>query len=341
MNRRLPPMPNLGFATIPGSMLEGNPLGDPATRRVPVYLPPSYDGMKRFPVIYLLSGFASTGASFLNYGFGRPTLPEMTDLLIRSGAMPETIVVMPDCMTRYGGSQYVDSTATGPYESYLTGELLPWIDRSYATLPERRHRAIAGKSSGGFGALRLGMRHPELFGAVACHSGDMAFELCYRASFPSAALTLERYDGSLEAFFTNWESVDKKPKGEFALLDMMAMSAAYSPDPSQPVPENMLLPFDPHTCDIREEVWERWLEFDPLVMAGKKENRDALGTLSLLWLDCGSRDEYNLQFGHRRLSRLLEANGVAHRYEEFPDTHADTSYRYKSSLPLLAAAIAP
>lgn len=210
----------------------------------------------------------------------------------------------------------------------------------HATLPERSHRAIAGKSSGGFGALRLGMRHPELFGAVACHSGDMAFELCYRPNFPAAARTLERYGASISAFFSNWERLDKKPKGEFALLDMMAMSAAYSPDPSKQAPENMLLPFDPQTCEIREEVWKTWLEFDPLVMAGKKEYRDALASLALLWLDCGSQDEYNLQFGHRRLSRMLEANGVPHRYEEFPDTHADTSYRYRTSLPLLAAAIA-
>lgn len=331
--------PNVVFETVPGSTLEGNPLGDPSVRSVPVYLPPSYDGTKRFPVIYLLSGFASTGTSFLNFSFGRPTVPEAADALIRQGLLPEVILVMPDCMTRYGGSQYVDSLATGRYETYLTEELIPCIDNRFQTLSTARHRAIAGKSSGGFGAIRLGMRHPKLFSAVACHSGDMDFELCYRPNFPNAARTLEKYGGSLSAFFLNWESLDKKPRGEFALLDMMAMAAAYSPDPSRPAPENMKLPFDTRTCQTLPEVWDLWRLFDPLVMIGNERYRESLGSLSLLFLDCGSQDEYNLQFGHRRFSDLAAKAGIAHRYEEFPDTHADTSYRYKTSLPLLASAI--
>lgn len=331
--------PNVVFETVPGSTLAGNPLGDPAARQVPVYLPPSYDGTKCFPVIYLLAGFASTGASFLNFSFGRPTVPETVDTLIRQGLMPEAILVMPDCMTRYGGSQYVDSTATGRYETYLTEELIPWIDSRFSTLAEHKHRAIAGKSSGGFGALRLGMRHPKLFSAVACHSGDMDFELCYRPNFPNAARTLERYGGSLSAFFMNWESLDKKPRGEFALLDMMAMAAAYSPDASRPAPENMKMPFDTRTCHPVTEVWDLWRKFDPVVMIEDERCRQALGSLRLLFLDCGSQDEYNLQFGHRRFSDLATKAGIAHRYEEFPDTHADTSYRYRSSLPLLASAI--
>ncbi|NTW51347.1 MAG: esterase [Chlorobiaceae bacterium] len=339
MSLEPPDLPNVVFETVPGSTLEGNALEDPAARRVPVYLPPSYDGTKRFPVIYLLAGFASTGTSFLNFSFGRPTVPETADALIRQGLMPETILVLPDCMTRYGGSQYVDSAATGLYETYLTEELIPWIDNRFATLREARHRAVAGKSSGGFGAIRLGMRHPGLFSAVACHSGDMDFDLCYRPNFPNAARTLEKYGGSLSAFFMNWESLDKKPRGEFALLDMMAMSAAYSPDPAMPAPENMKLPFDTRTCRLIPEIWELWRQFDPLVMIENERYRKALGSLNLLFLDCGSQDEYNLQFALRRFTDRASEFGIAHRYEEFHDSHADTSYRYKISLPLLASAI--
>lgn len=331
--------PNVVFEAIPGSLLEGNPAGDPARRYVPVYLPPSYDGQKRFPVICLLAGFASTGMSFLNFGFGRKTVPEMIEALIREKAMPETIVVMPDCMTRYGGSQYVDSTATGAYESYLTAEVIPHIDRYYRTLPSARHRAVAGKSSGGFGAIRLAMRHPDLFSAVACHSGDMAFELCYQPNFPSAARILEKYHGDLSLFFEHWESLDKKPRGEFALLDMMAMAAAYSPDPSLPPPASMKLPFEPRTCQCVPEVWALWKSFDPLSMLEEPCFQDALGSLATIFLDCGSQDEYNLQFGHRQFSDRAARAGIAHRYEEFADTHADTSYRYRTSLPRLAEAI--
>ncbi|MGC8775022.1 MAG: alpha/beta hydrolase [Chlorobaculum sp.] len=331
--------PNVVFEAIESSLLKGNPLGDPATRHVPVYLPPSYDGTERFPAIYLLAGFASTGMSFLNYGFGRQTLPEMIDSMIRRGEMPKAIVVMPDCMTRYGGSQYVDSTATGPYETYLTSELMPHIDRKFRTLAQARHRAVVGKSSGGFGALRLGMRHPELFAAVGCHSGDMDFDLCYRPNFPVAARVLEKYDGSIPAFFTRWESLDKKPRGEFALLDIMAMAACYSPDPLLQPPGNMKLPFEQRTCQLVPEIWERWKSFDPLTMLEATKHQDALGSLGQLFLDCGSQDEYNLQFGHRRFSARATEIGIAHRYEEFPDTHTDTSYRYQVSLPLLARAI--
>ncbi len=336
-----PNRPNLVIAEIPGLTLAGNPLGDPQARQLPVYLPPSYDGSRRFPVIYLLAGFASTGMSFMNYGFGRKSLPELLETMIAGKKMPEVIVAMPDCMTRYGGSQYVDSEATGPYERYLAEEVIGFVDRQFMTIADKRHRAVAGKSSGGFGALRLGMRHPDLFSAVACHSGDMAFELCYRPNFPVAARILERYEGSLQAFFSGWESADRKPKGEFALLDMLAMAAAYSPEPGKAAPENMNLPFDPQTCEIIPEIWERWLAFDPVRMLSQQRHQDALGSLSTLYLDCGSQDEYNLQFGHRQFSRLAAARGISHRYEEFADGHTDTSYRYKSSLPLLAASIAP
>ncbi len=331
--------PTVVFEPVESSVLKGNPLGDPTRRYVPVYLPPSYDGTKRFPVIYLLAGFASTGMSFLNYGLGRQTVPEMVDRLIREGAMPETIVVMPDCMTRYGGSQYVDSAATGAYETYLTGELIDHIDRTFRTLPEARHRAIAGKSSGGFGALRLGMRHPDCFSALACHSGDMDFDLSYRTNLPNAARILDRYDGNITAFFERWESLDKKPRGEFALLDIMAMAACYDPDPSKPAPANMHLPFEPRTCQLIPERWERWKRFDPITMLEEPRYQESLGKLGLLYLDCGSLDEYNLQFGHRRFTARASKLGIAHHYEEFPDTHTDTSYRYRVSLPLLAKAI--
>lgn len=331
--------PSVTTAHIPGITLAGNSAGDPTERFVPVYLPPSYDGTKRFPVIYLLSGFASTGRSFMNYSFGRPTVPEMAELLIASGQMRECMIVMPDCMTRYGGSQYVDSTATGPYETYLIDELIPFIDRTFLTLPERHNRAVAGKSSGGFGALRLAMRHPNCFSAAACHSGDMHFELCYKPNFPHAARLLERYGGSISAFLSAYESALKKPRNEFALLDIIAMSAAYSPIDDKPAPENMALPFNPFTCDIIEEVWKKWLSFDPLKMLEHDRYRDALHALNLLYLDCGNLDEYNLQFGHRLFSAKAKAFGIAHSYEEFPDSHSNTAYRYAVSLPEISKAI--
>ncbi len=332
--------PHIINILVPGVTLAGNPLDDPAERRIPVYLPPSYDENKRFPVIYLLAGFASTGQSFLNYSFGRQSVPEMAETLIADGKMHEAIIVMPDCMTRYGGSQYVDSPATGNYETYLVDEVIPFIDSTLSTLPEKKHRAIAGKSSGGFGALRLAMRHPDQFAAVACHSGDMGFELCYKPNFPAAARVLEQYRGSIADFLTSYLSALKKPQKEFALLDLIGMAAAYSPSIDTSTPENIRLPFTPHTCETVDEVWKQWLSFDPIEMIEKEEYREALRSLDFLFLDCGTLDEYNLQFGHRIFSAKATRYNIAHRYEEFMDTHSNTSYRYGVSLPALSEVIA-
>jgi hypothetical protein len=338
--RRTSSRPTVVFETVPGSRLAGNPLNDPVEREIPVYLPPSYDGKRSFPVIYLLSGFASTGKSFLNYSFGRQTVPEIAERLISSGLMKEVILVMPDCMTRYGGSQYLDSAGTGNYESYLLEDLIPHIDRTFCTVADGEHRAVAGKSSGGFGAISLGMKHPGIFSAVACHSGDMGFELSYMPNFPLAARILEKYRGSLSVFFETYESAPKKPRSDFPLLDIMAMSAAYSPDPEMPAPENMRLPFRPYTCEIIPDVWQSWLAHDPLVMLNDELYREALRGMKLLYLDCGSYDEYHLHYGHRRFSAIAKSCCIDHRYEEFPDSHSDTSYRYDISLPLLSSSIA-
>lgn len=334
-----PSYPRVIELAVPGETLRHNPLNDPALRRIPVYLPPSYDGSRRFPVIYLLAGFASKGQSFLNYSFGRQNVPEMAESLISEGSMKEVIIVMPDCMTRYGGSQYVDSPATGNYETYLVEEVVPFVDNSLLTLPERKHRAIAGKSSGGFGAIRIAMRHPGKFAAAACHSGDMGFGLCYMPNFPSAARILEQYGGSITAFIRQYEGSLKKPSRDFVLLDLIAMAAAYSPDTGKAPPENMQLPFDPFTCETIGDVWEKWLFFDPVTMIEEERYRDALRSLELLFLDCGSADEYNLQFAHRIFSRKASQYNIGHHYEEFMDSHSNTSYRYAVSLPALSKAV--
>ncbi|MCX6179182.1 MAG: alpha/beta hydrolase-fold protein [Chlorobiales bacterium] len=338
--RPLTRYPNVIEVVVPGITLAGNPLDDPTERRVTVYLPPSYDEKKRFPVIYLLAGFASKGQSFLNYSFGRQSVPEMAESLIADGKMQESIIVMPDCMTRYGGSQYVDSAATGNYETYLVDEVVSCIDRTLCTLAERQHRAIAGKSSGGFGALRLAMKHPDLFAAVACHSGDMGFELCYKPNFPAAARILEQYQGSILDFLTSYEQALKKPQKEFALLDLIAMAAAYSPVKVKCSPDNINLPFNPYTCEPVDEVWQEWLTFDPVEMIDKQKYSDALRSLDFLFLDCGTLDEYNLQFGHRIFSAKATRLGIVHHYEEFMDSHSNTSYRYGVSLPMLSGVIA-
>lgn len=318
-------------------VLRGNLAGDPSERRIPVYLPPSYDHepARHYPVVFVLTGFTGRGRMLLNDSPWSPALDDRCDALIAAGA-PEMIVVMPDCYTRFGGSQYVDSAATAPYETHLVEELVPWTDRAFRTLAAREHRGIAGKSSGGFGALRLGMRHPDVFGALACHSGDMLFEYCYQVDFPKACSVLQE-SGGLARFLEGFEAKAQKGKDDFLTLNIVGMAACYSPDPSAEL--GVGLPFDLATGLPRHDVFARWLEFDPLRLL--PAHAEALRSLRLVYLDCGTRDEFHLHHGARAFTAELTRLGIAHRYEEYADGHMNVSYRYDVSLPALARALSP
>jgi enterochelin esterase family protein len=315
--------------------LKDNAAGDPAVRTVPIYLPPSYaeQPARRFPVCYVLSGFTGRGTMLLNDGPWSPALDRRMDLLIEQGC-GEMILVLPDCFTRYGGSQYLDSTATGRYEEHLVGELVPWVDRRYRTQAARDHRAIAGKSSGGYGALIQGMRHPDVFGAVTSHSGDLYFDYCYRADVPKLCSALQRA-GGLKPWLEAFEGALQKKHDDLTVLNMIAMAACYSPNPEAPL--GIDLPCDLESGAFREEVWRRWLAWDPLQML--EAHADALRSMRLVYLDCGIRDEWHLHHGARLFSRRLRQLGIDHEHQEFDDGHRDVGYRYDVSLPKIAAAL--
>jgi enterochelin esterase family protein len=255
------------------------------------------------------------------------------DRLIAAGA-PEMILVMPDCATRFGGSQYLNSTATGRYEDHVTSELVAWIDARYRTLPAREHRGVVGKSSGGYGALVLAMRHPDVFGAMASHSGDLEFDYCYRGDVPKFC-SLVQAAGGLDAWLAAFEARLQKKSDDFVALNILAMAAAYSPNPQAPL--GIDLPIDLATGEFRDAVWNRWLEHDPLRLL--ERHADALRAMRLVHLDCGTRDEWSLHLGARLFARRLRQLGIAHEHEEFDDGHMNVSYRYDVSLPKLGRAL--
>jgi enterochelin esterase family protein len=318
-------------------VLAHNPLGDPTTRSLPIILPPDYDTSgKRYPVIYGLTGFTGSGPMMLNLSAWQPNFQQRIDRLTAAGKLPPAIYVLPDCFTRYGGSQYLNSTAIGRYEDYVLDEIVPHLDRTYRTIAGAEGRGVFGKSSGGYGSIMLGMQHPDVFGAVACHSGDMAFDLVYRCDFPKFANTIQKA-GGLEKWWIEFESKVKKENRDVEAVNILAMAAAYSPNPNAtPLPIDF--PFDLETCELKPDVWARWLEFDPVQLADRYA--DNLKRLRLLFIDCGSRDEFNLHFGARTLVKKLKALGVPHEYEEFDDGHMNVQYRYDVSLPKIAGALA-
>ncbi|HEY5019597.1 MAG TPA: alpha/beta hydrolase-fold protein, partial [Steroidobacteraceae bacterium] len=159
------------------SALAGNLLGDPSTRFVDVYVPAGQTG-RDLPLLVDLVGFTGSGLSHTNWAAFRENVPERLDRLIGEGKMPPVVVAFPDCFTRLGGNQYINSAAMGAWEDYLLREMLPVVERQFGCGGEGR-RGVFGKSSGGYGAIVHALRHSNVWSAAACHSGDMAFELCY------------------------------------------------------------------------------------------------------------------------------------------------------------------
>jgi S-formylglutathione hydrolase FrmB len=326
---------SLHTLVIDSPALRDNPLGDPSRRELPVYLPPG--GAKPgMPVILVLAGFSGIGAGQLRGTPWEPSLPERFERLLAAGKAAPAALVFPDCFTRFGGSQYMNSPATGRYEDFLLQDALPAVEKEFGIGGRRSRRGVMGKSSGGYGALHLSLQNPQVFAALASHSGDAAFDLCYRGDFPRLLAQLDRH-ATLESFVAAFENSPRKSNAQILAMNVVAMAAAYSPEADENPPFGLALPVEPRTGKLRADVWARWLTFDPVERAAVYG--EVLADFALVFLDAGLRDEYHLQYGCRQLADALRARGVAVHHEEFDDGHMGVSYRYESSLPLMTRAL--
>ena len=314
-------------------VLKDNPLKDPAVRYFPVYLPHSYySSSKRYPVVYLLSGFTGRGMMNLNESFLNENIHERLDRLISSRRVKEMIVVMPDCITKYGGSQFINSTATGRYEDYIKNEFVSYIDNNYRTLPQSNSRAVMGKSSGGYGAVMLAMKNPDVFELMCSTAGDMCFEYCYKPDFPKFVSQIEQYGKGHKAVvnFIKKEINYKhpKPKSFHNTINVIGMSSCYSPNPKgiESKGYNFDLPFDVLTGELDRAIFNKWLKKDPVMLIEKF--KDNLKKLKLIFIDAGTKDEFNLNIGARIFSKKLAENKIDFLHEEFDDGHFNLQYRY-------------
>lgn len=320
---------------IESEVLRGNPLGDPWRRPIWVYLPPGYDAEpeRRYPVVFVIQGFTGQLDMWRNRSPWRLTYPEDADGLFARGEAPPCILAFVDCWTALGGSQFLDSPATGSYHTHLCEEVVPFVDANYRTLDSAAHRGIQGKSSGGYGAMVTAMLRPDLFGGFASHAGDSLFELCYQGDFGPAVRALQDgYGGSWAAFWTDHNSrVAGTRSSDHLLVSTYAMAACYSANPDGSID----FPFDLETGRLRPEVWERWLRWDPVRMA--PERAGALRSMRAIYLDAGRRDEYYLDLGATAFRRELEKIGAAEVYFEIFDAgHGAIGYRYPIALKYLA-----
>lgn len=267
----------------------------------------------------------------------RQPFPEAADALFAEGEVPPAVVVYVDAWTAYGGSQFVDSPGTGRYHTYLCDEVVPFVDARYRTLADRDHRGIQGKSSGGFGAMITPMLRPDLFGGLATHAGDALYEYLYVPEFSSCVRLLRDYGGDIWKWWEDFHTRTPFSKqGDDTLLLTLGCTAAFSArDDGTPQ-----LPFDTRTGVLDPDLWQRWLDWDPVRMV--PHHADALRSMRAIWIDGGTRDEFNLDIGADAFRQALLDVGVHEdtiRFELFDAGHGDIGYRYPMSLAYLVRAL--
>lgn len=324
---------------VESELLAGNPLGDPVRRPLYVLRPPGVDldHPRPLPVIYVIQGFTGQLDMVPNRPAFEPTSIERYDEMLASDDCPDAIVVFVDCWTSYGGSQFLDSIGTGRYQSYLCDEVVPFIDERYPTATDREHRGIAGKSSGGYGAMVVPMMRPDVFSALATHAGDSLFELTMMPSFAGVARTLrDHFDLSYEVLFERLAEEDHFDFDRYgSAIEMYGYAACYSPDPERP--GKALVPFELDTGRPIDDIWQLWLDHDPVHMASG--HAEELRSMRRIYIDAGKSDEYHLDLGAQAFSNELTKLGVAHSLELFEGKHGGINYRYPGAIRELAVAL--
>jgi len=318
---------------------ENNPLGDSPCRLLYIYRPPGWtaESVQRLPSVYLLEGFAGQLQHWLEPDRSSSSMVELIDAVFAAESCPPALIVFVDGWNSRGGSQFLNSSSTGRYLDYLCDEVVPFVDARYSTFASREHRGVAGKSSGGYGAIVAAMLRPSLFGGVVSLAGDALFECCYQPLFPVAARLLR------DEFESSWEVFDERATisndadwERFAVLfATYAMGCAYTPDPQRP--GKALMPFEIDTGRLVAEIWEQWLALDPVRMA--EAHAEALASLRLLRLESGRQDEFFLDLGARALSDELARLGIAHSLELFDGDHEAINARYPEVIRKLVLAL--
>lgn len=326
---------NLLVERIESQLLAGNPLGDPSVRHLPVYLPPGYEcDTHKVPLLLALGGLFSSAPGWISFRAFDENMIQIADRLIAAGKIPPLVIAFPDAFTRYGGSQYINSSGTGPHMDHVIQELLPHLRAAFRVLGDRDTTAVAGKSSGGFGALRLAMAHPEHFAHALSSAGDLHFDMSIRpelARFPQA---LERL-GGLDAFLDSLPGLKKLGRDEATVLNVIALASCYSPSTKAPGFE---LPIDPASGELDEAVFSRWLEQDPAWrVTHLSDEANALSSLRTLYIEAGDTDEYHADLGARVFSSRLTKAGIAHKHVVYKGGHFSATWRWESMLKELAS----
>ncbi len=290
---------------VHGRALEGNLEGDSADRDVMVYLPPSYktEPNRRYPVVYLLHGFTDDVDHWWGVVPHFVSVPKSMDKALASGAAKEMILVMPNAFTRYHGSMYSSSVTTGDWEAFIAGELVAYIDGHYRTMADVNSRGLAGHSMGGYGTIRIGMKHPDVFSSIYAMS----------ACCLSPTLGFDTDRGRKAEAVTEPDEVKSL---DFMTKATFASAAAWSPNPKNP-PLYLDVPMKDGTP--RPDVLAKWIANAPLTTLDQYVFN--LKSLKALAFDVGTKDF--LFNDSKSLDASLTAYDVPHTYETYDGDHVN------------------
>jgi S-formylglutathione hydrolase len=290
--------------------LEENLVGDSPDRKVSIYLPPGYDTNPdmSYPTIYLLHGFSGrkTGANDWSWAFSAADIND----LISSGTVSPVIIVMPDACNQFGGSMYTNSVTTGFWEDFITRDLIEFVETNYRSISDPERRGITGFSMGGYGAIKIAMKHPDL----------------YRAVYANSSCCLDHTPGNfnkklvMEAMaHQNLETITTETS--FSTKTYLASSAAFSPNPDNP-PFYADFPFGfaGDSLSINESATAQWLANYPSWMADQYVTN--LRELHAIAFDAGTKETGILKTS-QHFSSILKRMHVEHSFEEFDGGHGD------------------
>jgi len=285
---------------IHGTALEGNLEGNAVDRDVIVFLPPSYEKEKdrRYPVVYALHGY-SIGAEQWTH---ETHVPQTVEGAYAQGAK-EMIVVLPDSKTVHNGSMYSSSVTTGDFEKFISHDVVAYIDAHYRTIPNRMSRGLVGHSMGGYGASRIGMKHPDVFGSLYIMSP------CCMSARPGGPPNSE-LEKTLEAVKTPADS----KKLPFFARAQLASAAAWSPDPQNP-PLYLDLPMKDGVP--QPDVLAKWAANAPLAFVDQYIGN--LKQYRAIAMDVGDQDGLRVDAG--KLHDILDKYGIANSFEIYSGTH--------------------
>lgn len=290
---------------VHGKSLEGNLSGDSPDRYVTVYLPPSYakEKKRRYPVIYLLHGFTDSDEKWFQHNGVKHWMNAGTQLdkAIAAGAR-EMIVVQPNAYTRFQGSFYSNSVTTGNWEDFVAKDLVAYVDKNYRTIPNVASRGLAGHSMGGYGTLRIGMKHPEVFSAIYAMS-----PCCLVASDPRQA----RPGGErMEAI----KSAEEVNKADFYTKAAFALAAAWSPNPHNPP---LFVDLPTKGGQAQASVYAKMAANAPVALIDQYVHE--LRQLKGIAIDIGDKD--GLIGGAKAMSEALKHYDIPHSYVVYEGDH--------------------